>query len=291
MTYPFAPAWYDYGSREGPTAGFVVHMAEGGGTVLYLADSNYQRAHGKRTPVAPPRGVSVHYVIEYDGRIVQMLVEAHVSGSINPTTLRTTDDDPFGDPAVTYGVSAARDVLGSWWSNPNHAVITVEVEGFAAVGPNDAQVIALQALIADVRSRHAGIRLLGHRDFTISKACPGKRVPWAFLGGHASQKVGEQVFDIDIPGGARAGKLSAPAGTDAFRVGGSGVAIESPALVAATATSAQHVPGGSYGFTVSIGGVAHFMRKDDVTFEPSDDAQQAHDDTKAAAIAAVEAIP
>lgn len=170
MGYPFVQAANDYGPRKGPVLAFVVHMAEGGGTVGFLSRPNL-------------RGVSVHYVIEYSGRIVRMLAETHASGSINPTDLRSTDG-----PAP-FGASAARAVLGPWARDPNSAVITVEVEGFAATGPNDAQRAALVALVNDVRSRYPKIGILGHRDFTSRKACPGPHIPWPALGGHGPMTV------------------------------------------------------------------------------------------------------
>ena len=166
MAYPFVQAAFDYGPRPATVRAFLVHMAEGGGTVGYLAG-------------APARGVSVHYVIEYSGRIVQMLREDHASGSVNPALLRTTDDlDRF------YGVTAARAVMGPSWSDPNTAVISVEIEGFQARGPSIIQADALVRLVDDVRSRHAAIGLLGHRDFASYKACPGKLIDWTALGGH-----------------------------------------------------------------------------------------------------------
>ena len=169
MTYPFVQAHNDYGLRKGPVRAFVIHMAEGGGTVGYL-DTN---------GTAPPRGVSVHYVIERTGRIVQMLLETHTSGSINPQDIRTTDDaDGF------YGVTDAKAVMGAWWGDPNSAVISVEVEGYAATGPSPVQATALVRLVNDVRSRYPGIGLLGHRDFADYKACPGKHIDWHALGGH-----------------------------------------------------------------------------------------------------------
>ena len=166
MAYLFVQAKYDYGVRTAPVRAFLVHMAEGGGTVGYLAG-------------APARGVSIHYVIEYSGRIVQMLREDHASGSVDPTQIRTTDDlDHF------YGVTAAKAVMGAYWSDPNTAVISLEIEGFAAVGPKPVQATALLALVGDVRNRHPDIGLLGHRDFASYKACPGKLIDWPALGGH-----------------------------------------------------------------------------------------------------------
>lgn len=165
MTYTFVQAYHDYGLRKGPVKAFVVHMAEGGGTVGYLSRD-------------ASRGVSVHYVIEYSGRIVQMLREDHASGSINPGLLRTTEG-----PAP-YGAKVRKLVMGSWDSDPNAAVISLEIEGFAAAGPNDDQRRALLHLVTDVRSRFPKMGLLGHRDFADYKACPGGKIPWSILGGH-----------------------------------------------------------------------------------------------------------
>lgn len=179
MAYPFVQAAFDYGPRKGPVLGFVVHMAEGGGTVGYLAGS-------------PARGVSVHYVVERSGRVVQMLREDHASGSINPADLRTTDD-----PGGFYGVTAARAVLGLSWHDPNSVVISCEIEGFAAAGPNADQAKALAELVDGVRSRHAAIGVLGHRDFADYKPCPGRLIDWASLGGHGEETTMRQAPIID----------------------------------------------------------------------------------------------
>lgn len=175
MAYPFVQARYDiHGARRAAALAMVVHMAEGGNTVGYLARN-------------PMRKVSVHFVIEYSGRIVQMLREDRVSGSINPNDLRRTNDTPFrgyNGETIRFGITAAKAVLGGWWTNPNHAILTVEVEGFAAKGPNLAQRKSLVLLSRDLFDRHPTLRgTLGHRDFTYRKACPGKLIPWANMAG------------------------------------------------------------------------------------------------------------
>jgi N-acetyl-anhydromuramyl-L-alanine amidase AmpD len=165
VSFPFVQAFHRFGPRKGPVKAFVVHMAEGGGTVGFLSRRNR-------------RGVSVHYVIERDGRIVQMVRESEATGSINPNDLRTTEGP------TPYGAKVRREVMGEWDHDPNSATITLEMEGFAATGPNAAQSLALGVLVRDVRSRHPTMGLLGHRDFTSRKACPGGHIPWAAIGGH-----------------------------------------------------------------------------------------------------------
>ena len=43
MSYPYVAAFYDYGLRIRPVMAFVVHMAEGGGTVGYLSRTQTNR--------------------------------------------------------------------------------------------------------------------------------------------------------------------------------------------------------------------------------------------------------
>lgn len=200
--YPFVQAHDDYGKRKGPVLAFLIHMAEGGGTVGFLSREN-------------ARGVSVHYVIEYSGRIVQMLHEDRASGSVNPRDIRTSDG-----PAP-YGHTAAKAVLGAWANDPNSAVISLEIEGFAKDGPNAKQQAALKALINDVRSRHPGIGLLGHRDFADYKACPGAHIPWDELGGHGP--AGEDMAGVKATaiGTTKVGVFRATAATPTIPADGS----------------------------------------------------------------------
>jgi N-acetyl-anhydromuramyl-L-alanine amidase AmpD len=174
MSYRYVQARYDsYGNRTA-TKALVVHMTEGSGTeadVDYLANN-------------PLRGVSVHFVILKTGEIVQMLGWGRIAGSINPNELRTTDDPPYTSPdgaRVVYGATLRDAIMGSWI---NGGLLAVEVGGKAVDGPNQAQSEALVRLVTDVRTRYPGLPVLGHRDFTSTKGCPGHKVLWASLGGH-----------------------------------------------------------------------------------------------------------
>lgn len=233
MTYPFVPAHSDLGPARGPRRALVIHMAEGGGTVGYLSRPN-------------PNGVAVHFVIEYSGRIVQMLPLDHMQASIRPTQIRTTDDDPFtwaGVP-ITYGATAARAVLGDWARvgstlGPNHASIGVEIEGFAKDGPNGDQVAAMVRLYVDMANRFPGIRSLAHRDFADYKACPGHKIPWDRVGGHGPEGVDTVSIYASKPA---AGTFSIPAGkaVQAYRPVADGWAVAKTWTAQPTASSARY---------------------------------------------------
>lgn len=254
MTYPFVQAFHDLGTRKGPVLGFVVHMAEGGGTVGFLSRRN-------------SNGVSVHYVLENSGRIVQMLREDHMHSSIRTSSIRITDDaDGF------FGRTAAKAVLGTWADitstlGPNHATIAVEIEGFAATGLKIEQADALAALVDDVRGRYPNIGLLGHRDFADYKACPGRLIPWDRLGGHGvTAAMGLQ---ITLPAAPLVGRLAIVKGTDAIRVSDKAhYAVPVDVVRPAYAVNLTGANSGQ-GYIVDLNGdEAHFIRAEAATFTP-----------------------
>jgi hypothetical protein len=182
-----------------------IHMAQGGGTVSHLTHKD---------------GNSSHYVVEYSGRVVQMVREAHWAGSINPKLIRKDEDPTFSflGASVTFGRDTVLATIGKNPANdPNRFVIAIEIEGFARKapekgesgfhplanprgGPNRKQRVALAALVADIRKRrNKPYPCLGHRDFQNYKACPGRRIPWVDYGGHAIKADGGAVHDVHDP--------------------------------------------------------------------------------------------
>lgn len=235
MSYAFTAAFHQYGLRKGPALAFLTHMAEGHGTVGYLSRQN-------------PNGVSVHFVIESSGRIVQMLSLDAASGSVNPQLIRQDDDtDGF------FGATAARAVLGDWHRDPNSAVISVEIEGFASLGPNVAQRQALAELAGYVRSQLPSIRgNLGHRDFARYKACPGRLIPWSSIGGHGLYREAPVTVNpnlhkpsllCDVASSTVYAKLEGPEQLIPAWAGGKGIFLFAEAKVAKTSDGkATRVP-------------------------------------------------
>lgn len=187
----------DRWSRNGkPIRAVSIHMAEGGGTVGWLTRDD---------------GNSSHYVVEYSGRVTQMVPEAMAAGSMNPKLTRTTNDPVFTymGAAVRYGISSLKLALGAHYYDPNAVVIAIEVEGFAAAGPNAVQRVALAKLIKDIRRRRGALPCIGHRDQQAYKACPGKKIPWGDYGGHAVKTT-----TTSIPGSTPTGGIVATKGSN-----------------------------------------------------------------------------
>jgi hypothetical protein len=197
-----------YDRQDAPILAVVVHFAEGGGTDTWLTRVD---------------GNSSHYVIKYDGSLVQLVPESKAAGSMNPRLTRTTNDAAFtfGGETIRYGRAVLDEVLGKYAPiYVNRAVIAIEIEGFARDGLNPAQTITLVSLIKDIRNRRGRIGLLGHRDQQDYKACPGKKIPWALLGGHGLPATTES-FDVKFIMAGEPGKLlQVPTGTDLFGLDG-----------------------------------------------------------------------
>lgn len=164
MAYPFIQG-IDYGPRKG-TEGLGFHMTEGNGgygDVRYLArraDETIAEWHDR------VRGVSAHFVIINDGTIYQMLGWTRAAGTMNPRDQ--------SDSAGFYRQSIINAVLGLHEADPNAYTISTEVAGKRAVGPTDAQVKSMLALVADARARFPSLRgAYGHADQTATKECPG----------------------------------------------------------------------------------------------------------------------
>jgi hypothetical protein len=195
-TYPFIQAAYDFGKRKGPTLGLMFHGAEAeSGVVGYLSRD-------------PARHVSANFVCERSGRMVRMLNIDNASGSMNPAD-RSTDKAYYGHKHLVA-------VLGDWWRDPNSAVISVEIEMYARLGPNDAQVNSLIAWSKDMKSRYRSIRgALGHADQTDTKGCPGTtakmRLVFSQIGGHglwgAAQEAEDDMPAFTIQADAKSGTI------------------------------------------------------------------------------------
>lgn len=181
-TYPYVAARYDFGPRKA-TLGLCFHGAEAeAGVVGYLSRD-------------PARRVSANFVCEASGRMVRMLPWDNTSGSMNPTDRSTNK--------AYYGHDHLVDVLGDYWTDPNIAVISVEIEMYARQGPNIAQVASLIAWSKDMKARYPSIRgAIGHADQTDTKGCPGTtsnmKLVFASIGGHGLWQQEEPVPLIEL---------------------------------------------------------------------------------------------
>jgi hypothetical protein len=238
VTYPFVQArYFTRGGMVQPRA-IVLHMAEGGGTVEWLTH--------------PTSDNSSHFVIEYSGRVVQMVADGDADHSLH--TARPSGPPGPGDCGM-FSLDIARDLLGDGIYDPNAYLIAVEIEGYAAAGPNPAQTVALRNLIDDLLGRHPSLRgLLGHRDFQNYKACPGCHVfdkfgHGAFIGAGPLQPAQEtaDMFTLAI------GRGRVLANTKVYPLPDSSSAPVQTFPVAADITWLGSVPGW-YAAIVTVGG-------------------------------------
>lgn len=177
MTYRFVQG-IDYGPRSG-TLGISLHMSEGGDG---LADGFLARKAGEDLWQWADRvnGVSCNAAILSTGEVVKMLDDNHASGNLNP-------DDRAGEYGY-YGGSHLRAVLGAGWTNPNEWTLSIELAGFRAAGPTDAQVASTIRLCNEWKVEFPTIRgATGHHDQS-PKGCPGltpnMKAIFAGIGGH-----------------------------------------------------------------------------------------------------------
>lgn len=167
----------DYGPRQG-TLGLSFHMAEGGdGTLGFLSRHDGEDLHQWAERV---RGVSCNALLLTDGTVWQMLDYGHASGNLNP--------DDRADEYGYYGGHYLREVLGDHWPDPNTWTVSMEICGFRAAGPNDAQVASAIKWGLAMRARFPSIRgATGHHDQS-PKGCPGvtanMKAIFAGVGGH-----------------------------------------------------------------------------------------------------------
>lgn len=185
MAYPFVAArWYTAGARAA-IRGTLWHMAEGYGTVGYLS--------------RVARNVSADFVVDRFGQTTQMVRWADASHSARVAFDDDTND--ASDCAGLYGERYARAVLGSGLDDVNRYVVSVEVEGYRARGPNAVQVPAMVALSDHIRARGGSDWRgnIGHRDVQDYKACPGCLFPWDAIGGHGL-RVEDDMLVYAVPG-------------------------------------------------------------------------------------------
>jgi hypothetical protein len=146
-----------------------------------------------------------------------MLPWSHISGSLNPAD-RSSDK-------LYYGHQHLVNVLGPKWTDPNSVTLSMEIEGYANLGPNPAQVDAAVAWGEDMKGQFSSLRgALGHADQTNTKRCPGTTLDMKLIfegvGGHglwhpqSGPNLGEPM--IKAPSRIGSGDVVAhiPVGTD-----------------------------------------------------------------------------
>lgn len=191
----------DYGPRDG-TLALEFHMSEGGDELV-----SFLSRHPGETVAAWSsriRGVSCHAAILSD-ETVQMVDFDHCNGNLNPA-------DRAGEYGY-FGHHHLVDVLGSHWPDPNMWSLSAEIAGRRADGPTDRQVELAIAWGNDMIRRYPTLRgTYGHHDQS-PKGCPGTTpnmlAIFEGLGGHGlwapdTQGGGDVLPDIDVQAGGPA---------------------------------------------------------------------------------------
>lgn len=84
---------------------------------------------------------------------------------------------------------------GAHTENENYHTVGICFEGnFEVDRMGDAQLAAGRELIADIRSRYAGIDVKRHSDFNAT-ACPGKNFPFAEMTKEDDDTTGEEIYE------------------------------------------------------------------------------------------------
>ena len=159
---PFWQAKYYTPNSIVEVRAIVWHFAQGGATDTWLTH--------------PTNDNSSHLVLKYSGAVRQMVDFTDASHSLHVSF----DDDSFDASNYgIFGIDFAKNALGTGFANPNRYLIAIEVEGFAAEGPNEAQKKTVLALARYLERQFPNAVHLGHRDFQDYKPCPG---PYLFRG-------------------------------------------------------------------------------------------------------------
>jgi hypothetical protein len=310
--YPFKQG-IDYGPRDG-TLGLSFHMTEGGDGTLGFLQRHAGESMGEW--VNRVNGVSCNALLLTDGTIVQMLDWGHASGNLNP-----------GDRAGEYGYYGHHhlvDVLGTHWTDPNTWTISMEICGYRSTatapstwhlppGPTPAQTAAAIAWGKEMTGRFPTLRgATGHHDQS-PKGCPGTtdnmKAIFDGIGGHGLWP--EEV--PDVPGLTITDLVSAPgtvtvkniAGVQAVQVDDPSQRFTMPPGSVKTTVAKGKLVGDPLGadtpgndrHTVRLIGdeLAVFLdgQVDYVATDPgcADKVAAEHERTRAADIAALEALP
>lgn len=115
-------------------------------------------------------GIGYHYVIHADGIIYR------------------------GRPEDKAGAHAYQDAKHE--ANSDGIGICI-VGNFETGVPTEAQLASTVDLVRDIRTRHPGISVIGHRD-VMATACPGRNFPWVELKKRLEERIMAEQWKLDI---------------------------------------------------------------------------------------------